>query len=74
MDLLIKENPTILINVTASPFDYDHDYDRKEIILEKIKRYQLPMIYCNTIGAQTEIIFDGGVRLSANNALSVKLH
>lgn len=60
MDLLIKENPTILINVTASPFDYDHDDDRKEIILENIRRYHLPMIYCNTVGAQTEIIFDGG--------------
>lgn len=60
MDLLIKENPTILINVTASPFDYDHDDDRKEIILENIRRYHLPVIYCNTVGAQTEIIFDGG--------------
>jgi len=60
MDSLIKENPTVLINVTASPFDYDHDDDRKEIILENIKRYHLPMIYCNTVGAQTEIIFDGG--------------
>lgn len=60
IDMLIKENPTILINVTASPFDYDHDDDRKEIILENIKRYHLPMIYCNTVGAQTEIIFDGG--------------
>ncbi|WP_138485428.1 NAD+ synthase [Dyadobacter bucti] len=60
MDLLIKEKPTILINITASPFDYDHDDDRKEIILENIKRYHLPMIYCNTVGAQTEIIFDGG--------------
>jgi len=60
MDLLIKEDPTILINITASPFDYDHDDDRKEIILKNIKRYELPMIYCNTIGAQTEVIFDGG--------------
>lgn len=60
MDLLIKENPTIIINVTASPFDYDHDDDRKEIILENIRRYHMPMIYCNTVGAQTEIIFDGG--------------
>lgn len=60
MDLLINQNPTILINITASPFDYDHDDDRKEIILENIKRYHLPLIYCNTVGAQTEIIFDGG--------------
>lgn len=60
MDLLVNQNPTMLINVTASPFDYDHDDDRKEIILENIKRYHLPVIYCNTVGAQTEIVFDGG--------------
>lgn len=60
MDLLIQQKPTILINITASPFDYDHADDRKEIILENIKKYQLPIIYCNTVGAQTEIIFDGG--------------
>ncbi len=60
MDLLVNQNPTMLINVTASPFDYDHDDDRKEIILENIKRYHVPVIYCNTVGAQTEIVFDGG--------------
>lgn len=60
MDLLVNQNPTMLINVTASPFDYDHDDDRKEIILKNINRYHLPVIYCNTVGAQTEIVFDGG--------------
>lgn len=60
MDLLIKQKPTILINITASPFDYDHDDDRKEIILENIRRYHLPVIYCNTVGVQTDVIFDGG--------------
>lgn len=60
MELLVQQHPTMLINVTASPFDYDHDDDRKEIILENIKRYHLPVIYCNTVGAQTELIFDGG--------------
>ncbi|ASZ09592.1 NAD+ synthase [Chitinophaga pendula] len=60
MDLLIEQKPTLLINITASPFDYDHDDDRKEIILANIRHYHLPMIYCNTVGVQTEIIFDGG--------------
>ncbi len=60
MELLIKQYPTILINITASPFDYDHDDDRKEIILANIKHYHLPILYCNTVGAQTEIVFDGG--------------
>lgn len=53
MELLVQQYPTMLINVTASPFDYDHDDDRKEIILENIKRYHLPVIYCNTVGAKT---------------------
>ncbi|RYY49921.1 MAG: NAD+ synthase [Chitinophagaceae bacterium] len=60
MEALIAENPSLLINVTASPFDYDHDDDRKEIILANIQKYNIPIIYCNTVGAQTEIIFDGG--------------
>jgi NAD+ synthase (glutamine-hydrolysing) len=60
MDLLARHQPTMLINITASPFDYDHDDDRKEIILANINRYNLPIIYCNAVGAQTEIIFDGG--------------
>lgn len=71
MDLLTKQNPSILINITASPFDYDHDDDRKEIILENVRRYRLPLIYCNTVGAQTEIIFDGGSLIFDNEG---KLH
>jgi NAD+ synthase (glutamine-hydrolysing) len=67
MDLLVQQHPTMLINVTASPFDYDHDDDRKEIILENIKHYHLPVIYCNTVGAQTELVFDGGSLILRNN-------
>jgi len=60
MDELIKENPDLMINISASPFDYDHDEDREEIIRRNVLKYKLPIIYCNAVGSQTEIVFDGG--------------
>jgi NAD+ synthase (glutamine-hydrolysing) len=60
MDELIKQEPDLMLNISASPFDYDHDDDRKEVIRANVLKYKLPMFYCNTAGSQTEIIFDGG--------------
>lgn len=60
MDQLIAQEPDVMINLSASPFDYDHDEDRKEIILANVLKYKLPIYYCNTVGSQTEIVFDGG--------------
>ena len=60
MDQLISKQPDIMINISASPFDYDHDDDRKEIIRANVLKYKLPMFYCNAVGSQTEIVFDGG--------------
>jgi NAD+ synthase (glutamine-hydrolysing) len=60
MDELIKQHPDVMLNISASPFDYDHDDDRKEVIRVNVVKYGLPMFYCNTVGSQTEIVFDGG--------------
>jgi len=60
MDELIKQSPHVMINISASPFDYDHDEDRKEVVIANVRKYKIPMIYCNAVGSQTEIVFDGG--------------
>ncbi|SEK55503.1 NH(3)-dependent NAD(+) synthetase [Chitinophaga rupis] len=60
MDQLILQQPDVMINISASPFDYDHDQDRKEIIRANVMKYKLPMLYSCTVGSQTEIVFDGG--------------
>ena len=60
MDSLIKENPSVMINIAASPFDYRHEEQRKAILLRNVNKYNLPLLYLNHIGAQTELIFDGG--------------
>ena len=60
MEQLIKQKPDMMINISASPFDYDHDDDRKEVLRANVNRYNIPLVYCNTVGSQTEIVFDGG--------------
>jgi NAD+ synthase (glutamine-hydrolysing) len=60
MDTLIKQNPDVMINIAASPFAYNHDEERIEILKDNAKRYNLPLFYVNHVGAQTELIFDGG--------------
>jgi len=60
MDIMMPEGPDLMINVSASPFDYDHAADRLEVLRENVKRYKIPLFYSNIVGAQTEIIFDGG--------------
>ncbi|MBL0335418.1 MAG: NAD+ synthase [Chitinophagaceae bacterium] len=59
MDELMKQSPDIMLNLSASPFDYTHVEDRKAIIKLNVQKYKLPMLYCNGVGSQTEIVFDG---------------
>jgi NAD+ synthase (glutamine-hydrolysing) len=60
MDELMKYQPDIMLNISASPFDYTHVEDRKAIVKLNVQKYKLPMLYCNCVGSQTEIVFDGG--------------
>ncbi len=60
MDKLITQNPDVMINIAASPFAYNHDEERIDILGNNAKQYKLPLFYVNQVGAQTELIFDGG--------------
>lgn len=60
MDQLIAESPDLMINIAASPFAYNHDDNRFKILRDNSRKYHLPLLYVNQVGAQTEIIFDGG--------------
>ena len=59
MDKLMEQQPDMMLNISASPFDYTHDEDRKSVIKANVLKYKLPMFYCNAIGSQTEVVFDG---------------
>ncbi len=60
MDELYKQQPDIMINIAASPFHYEQAETRKNISLQNVAKYKLPLFYVNHVGAQTELLFDGG--------------
>ncbi|HYD21840.1 MAG TPA: NAD+ synthase, partial [Flavipsychrobacter sp.] len=74
MDKLIEQNPDLMINLSASPFDYMHAEGRKSIVKKNVTKYGLPMVYCNAVGSQTEIVFDGGsIAMNASGDIVAEL-
>ncbi len=60
MDEMIDLAPDFMLNISASPFAYDHAAERIHVLKANVKRYRIPLFYNNLVGAQTEILFDGG--------------
>ncbi len=60
LDKVAHEQPDFIINVSASPFNFSHAEARIDIVKANVSKYKIPMFYTNHVGAQTELIFDGG--------------
>ena len=60
MEQLVPHKPDVMINISASPYNYAQDTVRNSIVKAHTLKYKLPMLYCNAVGSQTEIVFDGG--------------
>lgn len=74
MDELIKEKPSLMINIAASPFSTKQQSKRTDVLRKNVLKYKLPLVYVNHVGAQTELIFDGDSRfLNANGELVCQL-
>lgn len=60
MDEMMQFSPDFMINLSASPFAFDHAEERLNVLRHNVERYKMPVFYVNHVGAQTELIFDGG--------------
>ena len=56
---LIEHNPDLIINISASPFAQDRKEERVNLVKRKFKDAKCPFVYCNLVGGQDELIFDG---------------
>lgn len=72
MEQLIGYQPEVMINLSASPYNYAQDVVRNSLIKAHTLKYKLPMLYCNTVGSQTEVVFDGGSLVYDINGNKVK--
>jgi len=60
MERLSKFKPELIINIAASPFSYNNEERRFKVFTNNVHRFGLPVVYVNQVGANTELIFDGG--------------
>ena len=56
---LCNQGAELLINISASPFHINKHNERIELICDKAKDLKCSFIYCNLVGAQDELVFDG---------------
>lgn len=48
-----------LINISASPFQREKEGIRRAIFRDYCDRYRMPLLFCNQVGGQDSLIFDG---------------
>ena len=59
LDELMKEHPSLIINIAANPFSHNRIKVREEVFIRNAKEYRLPFISVNQTGGYTDLIFDG---------------
>ncbi|GAB5536395.1 MAG: NAD+ synthase [Rubricoccaceae bacterium] len=50
----------LFVNLSASPYAVGKPTERRELIAESCQEHGVPFVYVNQVGANTELIFDGG--------------
>ena len=56
---LKEKGAECIVNISASPYRAGRLADRSKLIASKVTETALPFFYCNIVGAQDELIFDG---------------
>jgi NAD+ synthase (glutamine-hydrolysing) len=57
---IMKQHPDFVVNISGSPFNYTHHNARLEVVIDNARAYNVPVFYVNQVGANTDLIFDGG--------------
>ncbi len=59
MEELMNLSPDFVVNIAASPFSYSQIDIRRQIVENKARKHNIPVIYVNQVGANTDLVFDG---------------
>jgi NAD+ synthase (glutamine-hydrolysing) len=64
---LVTQEAEVILNVSASPFSLRKPAVRREMISGLAGTYQRPIFYCNAVGGNDQLVFDG-------NSIAVNAH
>ncbi len=59
-DIINNERPSVMINISASPFAWNHRPERMRVLSENARKFGLPLFSCNLVGGQSDLLLDGG--------------
>jgi NAD+ synthase (glutamine-hydrolysing) len=69
-DQLVAQGAELLVNLSASPFEYDKRDRRRQLVLDKVTKLRRPFVLVNLVGGRDELVFDGNsFALDASGAL-----
>lgn len=57
---IIEQDAQIIVSINASPFYQNKQPRRENIVKKRADEAGIPLVYCNLVGGQDELIFDGG--------------
>ena len=61
----------VLLVLNASPFHMDKQSQRLDVLRERVQDTGMGVLYCNLVGGQDELVFDGGsFALNADGGLA----
>ena len=56
---LIEKGAEMIVNLSASPFTLQKPGIRYEMVASLARAYQRPIFYCNAVGGNDQLVFDG---------------
>jgi NAD+ synthase (glutamine-hydrolysing) len=59
IEIMAREGATILINLSASPYQVGKDEYRYHLMQAHAEKFRLPFVHVNQVGGNDELIFDG---------------
>jgi len=60
VESLVEQGAQIIINVSASPWSLGKERMRREMLANLAAKTNRPVVYCNAVGGNDELVFDGG--------------
>ena len=66
-DILAGKGADLIINISASPFQYGKRFVRQKLLRDKAGKNRVPIIYVNQVGGQDDLVFDGGSMIVSKN-------
>ena len=71
---LVAQEAEMILNVSASPFSLRKPAVRREMISGLAGTYQRPIFYCNAVGGNDQLVFDGNsIAVNARGQLLAQL-